>query len=198
MIPNNTIDNAIYHHGFYLQDNFLPITHYQNLRTTLQEQYQLGLFKTGKIGKTNNLTLQTSIRNDQIYWIDEHLPNTAIQIYFDALNKIKTLLNQSLFMGLHTIEAHFAIYNPGSFYKKHVDQFASTRDRRISCVYYLNENWQPEHGGELQLYNKDDTSLINIQPRGNRLICFKSDLPHEVAIAHATRYSIASWFRVRA
>jgi SM-20-related protein len=86
---------------------------------------------------------------------------------------------------------------PNGFYKKHVDQFATTKDRRISCVYYLNENWQPDFGGELTLYNTQDELLTHVQPLGNRFVCFNSDMPHEVCTAYQTRYSIAAWLKVR-
>ena len=79
----------------------------------------------------------------------------------------------------------------------HYQNLCKNLDRRISCVYYLNHNWQPEHGGELILYHKDNQLHTTIQPYGNRLVCFNSDLPHEVSTSHRMRYSIAAWFKVR-
>ena len=191
------IADEIHSHGFFVMDNFLPENHYQNLRTTIQALHQDGSFKSAKIGQNTRANHVPSIRNDQIYWLDEHMPNTAVQAYFTEMDNIKRTLNQSLFLGLNNIESHFAVYQPGNFYKKHVDQFLTTMDRRISCVYYLNEHWQPEHSGELVLYHQDNNPPVNIEPYGNRLVCFTSDLPHEVNTTYHTRYSIAGWLKVR-
>lgn len=191
------IDDEIHTHGFCILDNFLPKDHYQNVCQTIQTLHQDGTFKSAKIGQNTKASLAPTIRNDQIHWLDEQMPNPAIQTWFTEINQIRVTLNQSLFLGLNNIEAHFAVYQPGNFYKKHIDQFATTLDRRISCVYYLNQDWQPEHGGELKLYDLDDNPQINIEPYGNRLVCFNSDLPHEVSTAYHIRYSIASWLKVR-
>lgn len=191
------IDN-ICNNGFHIIDDFLPTKHYQALIKGLKNKYKQGNFKLAKIGDARHANHQTEIRNDHIYWLDDSLESDAIQVYFDNMNMIKHELNQSLFLGLDTLEAHFAVYQTGSFYKKHIDQFKRTLDRRISCVYYLNQDWQSEHGGELVLYNKQDQPLATVNPVGNRLICFTSDLPHQVNIAHHIRYSIAAWMKVRA
>lgn len=197
MTISNQIDESIYHNGFYISDAFLDVTCYQELKNTLKHTYCNGDFKLAKVGQALSANQQLTIRNDQIFWLDEAMPNFAVQAYFNKMQAIQTELNQSLFLGLNNIEAHFAVYQPGRFYKKHVDQFKGNLDRRISCVYYLNDNWQPEHGGELILYDKNDHCLIRVEPKGNRFICFNSDLPHEVSVAHHIRYSIAGWLKVR-
>ena len=178
-------------------DNFLAEPHYQHLRSTIQALHQDGSFKSAKIGQNTEENHTPSIRNDHIYWLDEYMQNSGIQAYFSEIDHIKRTLNQSLFLGLDHIEAHFAVYSTGSFYKKHVDQFKTNNDRRISCVYYLNEHWQPEHGGELTLYDLNDQPHMNIEPYGNRFVCFNSNLPHEVGMAYHIRYSIAGWLKVR-
>lgn len=178
-------------------DNFLADNHYKNLCETIKTSHTDGAFKSAKIGHHHDANHVPTIRNDQIYWLDKEMPESSIQIWFTAIDFIRKTLNQSLFLGLNTIEAHFAVYPPGSFYKKHVDQFVTTQERRISCVYYLNENWQPEHGGVLKLYTQDEMNHLNIEPHGNRLVCFNSNLPHEVSTAYHIRYSIAGWLKVR-
>ena len=201
MTSYKSIDDDIHAKGFFIIDNFLSDAHYQALRCTINELYLDGTFKSAKIGQNMNVKQVASIRNDHICWLDEDMSNPAIKAYFSAIDNIKQTLNESLFLGLDSIEAHFAVYSTGSFYKKHVDQFANNLDRRISCVYYLNDNWQPEHGGELVLYQKDNKEAlpyITLSPYGNRLVCFNSDLPHEVTMAYHTRCSIAAWLKVRA
>ena len=183
------IADGIYQHGFHIIDNFLDSDHYNALRTTIQLIHQNGYFKQAKIGQKLDQNLNASIRNDQIFWLDNQGDNHSINAYFDAITRLSETLNQALFLGLVDYEAHFAIYQPNNFYKKHVDQFATTQDRRISCVYYLNDEWREAFGGELKLYNKTDQLLANIMPIGNRFVCFNSDIPHEVCTA--------AWLKIR-
>ena len=187
MTNRRQIEDEIHARGFCIVDNFLTDNHYKEMCTTIRSLHRDNSLKSAKIGQKTGATHAPDIRNDQIYWLDEAMPNTAVKAWFTEIDNIRIALNQ----------AHFAVYQPGSFYKKHVDQFATNLDRRISCVYYMNEHWLPEHGGELTLYNLDDQPQINIEPCGNRLVCFNSDLPHEVSTAHHIRYSIAGWLKVR-
>lgn len=61
-------------------------------------------------------------------------------------------INQSLMLGLFGFESHFALYPTGSFYRRHLDQFQGASHRTVSCITYLNDDWLPEHGGALRLY----------------------------------------------
>lgn len=192
-----TIANELHQYGYHVIDNFLLDEHYLQLRATIQGLQEQGGFKPAKIGNQHNKTLNDTIRNDQTLWLDQTNENTGIMAYFTELKKICSKLNETLFLGLIDYEAHFAIYQPNSFYKKHVDQFRATRERRISCVYYLNQEWQQDFGGELRLYDQEDAPLTTILPLGNRFVCFNSDIPHEVFTAFKTRYSIAAWLKVR-
>ena len=183
--------------GFHIIDNFLQPTSYHALREALETTYQQGSFKPAKIGQKQEKADNTAIRGDQIFWLDKPSSNHAINEFFTHIDMLCATLNHSLFLGLIDYEAHFAIYQPNNFYKKHIDQFSTKKDRRISCVYYLNDDWQPAFGGELNLYDPQDQLLSSIMPIANRFVCFNSDLPHEVCTAYQTRYSIATWLKIR-
>jgi SM-20-related protein len=191
------IADEIYSKGFYIIDNFLEQATYQKLRETAELMNSKGYFKAAKIGNQLNTTHHSDIRNDRICWLDEERANEALNLYFLKVRALAKVLNQSLFLGLVDFESHFSIYQPGSFYKIHVDQFITTQERRISCVYYLNENWQEAFAGQLKLYDSDKQLLAAVLPEANRFICFSSDLPHEVCETHETRYSIAGWMKTR-
>lgn len=196
LTTNIQIDDALCDTGFHIIDQFLDERHYQNLRMLIRTHQNQ--FKHANIGHALKASNDKRIRNDQILWLDEQTDNESIKTYFNEISKLSKTLNQSLFLGLVDFEAHFSIYEPGSFYKKHVDQFSTAKERRISCVYYLNEEWPSNFGGELILYDQQGIPLPGILPRGNRFICFNSDITHEVQITHQTRYSIAGWLKVRA
>lgn len=47
--------------------------------------------------------------------------------------------------------------------------------RRINLLLYLNENWKPEWGGDLELWNSDASELMKtISPIINRLVIFNT------------------------
>lgn len=197
MINTDLLINNIDTNGFHIIDGFLDFTDYQSLYDIAQELYQKGLFTNAKIGLKKQAQQNKTIRSDEIHWLNEQSEVPAIQTYFKQIQKITHSLNQSFFLGLIEFETHFAVYQPGAFYQKHCDQFAITKDRKISCVYYLNKNWQQEFGGELKLYNHDDQFIETIYPMENRFVCFNSELPHEVCVTNQPRYSIAGWLKSR-
>lgn len=186
----------IYSRGFAIIEDFLPLDDYQDLSNTAQAMHSNGLFRSAKIGPQLLAGENSDIRSDKIAWLDDASRQKAIVSYFTKIRQLALVLNQSLFLGLEHFEAHFAVYPPGSFYRKHVDQFKSNQDRLISCVYYLNHHWQPGYGGQLKLY-EDNHPVLEIFPDGNRFICFKSSLIHEVCETKQTRYSIAGWMKIR-
>lgn len=196
MFANDLIENLC-GQGYHIIDNFLLDEHAHELRALAKELYQHGSFQNAKIGRAIQTQHNIKVRSDKICWLDQFEEHGSIRNYLNLMHEMLQVLNQSLFLSLHEFETHFALYQPGSFYKKHVDQFQSTKNRKISCVYYLNEYWQPTFGGSLILYSRQDELLQKVAPLGNRLICFNSELPHEVEVTHHARYSIAGWMKTR-
>ena len=48
------------------------------------------------------------------------------------------------------------------------------KHRRVNALLYLNSNWKPEYGGELELWNKEMTQCVkSVEPISNRLIIFR-------------------------
>ena len=114
------------------------------------------------------------------------------------MEKIKKLihyLNSTCYTRINHFEFHYAWYDPGSFYKRHLDQFKSNRGRKFSLVIYLNDNWQQTDAGNLRLYL--DGHDIDLFPVGGRAVFFKSDeVEHEVMPSPIRpRISIAGWLK---
>ena len=152
--------------------------------------------KKAGIGRSTDLTRDRSVRRDRIAWLHGiTAPQAAL---FDFFETIQAGLNQRLFIGLKRFEAHYATYQAGDFYKKHLDSFQGRASRVISLVLYLNESWRPEEGGELQVFNRENDNEVCAQvvPEAGRIAVFLSEeIPHEVSPAHRTRHSVACWFR---
>lgn len=191
----NQLIDGIADSGYYVLDEFLTKHTYHALQAELNTQYQQGNFLQARVGNIREAAHHPTIRGDRIAWIDAQDIQPATKTYISLIQALMLRLNAAFYLSLKTYELHYAVYPPGSFYKKHVDQFHQTRDRKISCVYYLNDNWQAAHAGELVLYGKSEQILTTVAPIGNRLICFNSTLPHEVLKTHALRYSVTGWLK---
>lgn len=186
------ITEGLAQEGYALVDHFLSENLTLQLLERLQELREEGAFKKAGIGKQQHFQIAQAVRGDYIKWID---PESARRVTHEYLEKIKSLmqhLNRTCFLGLKDYESHFAVYPPGTFYKRHADRFYQNPHRIISFVYYLNPGWTAEDGGILRLYLSPDRSE-EVVPVAGRLVCFRSEIEHEVLPAHKTRYSITGW-----
>ena len=107
-------------------------------------------------------------------------------------------LNTALFLGLFDYECHYAIYEKGADYAKHSDVLQGKKNRILTTVLYLNEDWHACDGGELVVFEPTGNSVIaTVNPTFGTMIIFLSEsFPHEVLMSHSTRRSISGWFRV--
>jgi len=173
-------------------DDFLPSNILSVSRHFLKERLELDEFKQAGIGALNEFRVEKTIRSDEIFWL-ERQRDLVLHDFFALVDDAIAQLNRLCFLSISGSEFHLAHYPPGSFYKRHLDQFDSRSNRLISMVCYLNEDWKPEHGGELRLHAKDGT-YYDVAPLPGRMILFKSDaVPHEVLLSKASRYSITGW-----
>ena len=152
-------------------------------------------YKTAGISSTKKLHVDNSKRRDRTLWLDE---DSGVQSeYLEFCNGLREYLNRSLYLGLTFYESHFAIYDKGDFYEKHLDSFRGEKNRVVTTVFYLNEDWNKEDGGELLMYDENDNLAETVIPNANTLVIFLSDkFPHEVLPSQTKRHSIAGWFRV--
>lgn len=152
-------------------------------------------FQRAGISASNMLHLDSSKRRDKIFWLDED--GAAMSEYLKFTERLREILNRELYLGLSYYEAHFARYEEGDFYEKHLDAFKHSKNRIVTTVLYLNKVWQEDDGGELIIYDMDGNAIQKVVPNGGRLVVFLSDkFPHEVLPAKAKRHSIAGWYRV--
>lgn len=132
------------------------------------------------------------IRGDKIRWITQDF--FAGFYYLHRINELAALLNRTLFAGIRHSEAHYACYPAGFGYLWHSDNPIGRDERVMSAVFYLNDEWQNEDGGALEIVDQYGVHH-EILPQANRLIVFDSNLRHQVQTAHRQRYSIATWMR---
>lgn len=182
-------------HKIGLKDAFFPEKLAKDLTNYLKSLYEENLLRSARIGANHLETLDKTIRKDYIYWLDKGHDNTIEDDFFLLIDEFVQYLNRYCYAGIVDYEFHFAYYEPGSFYKRHVDQFQNNNQRKYTFICYLNENWQKGDGGELNAYLNNET--IQIEPQYNRAVFFKSDeIEHEVLVAKKDRLSITGWFKV--
>lgn len=188
----NKLADDLAEQGFAIIDNFLLPS---EVNSILQlDEFQTGLlqFKKAGIGHKQEKQINEGIRGDYIQWIDRVTAAPALQVYLGKLNQVISFVNQTLYLSLKDYEVHMTQYPPGTFYKRHLDQFKKDDHRKLSALCYLNQNWKQEEGGQLRLYVKD--SSLDVLPEAGRLVCFRSDLlEHEVLAATRPRLSLTGW-----
>lgn len=156
--------------------------------------YQEAQFKDAGIGNDALLFKDKLLRSDKIYWLDRAHDDVDENLFFDLMDNFVGYLNTTCYTGITGYEFHYALYEKGSFYKKHLDQFRSNKSRAFSMIMYLNTEWTEKDGGELCVYHHDHRQ--NIAPTNGKCVFFKSDeLEHEVLITHALRLSITGWLK---
>lgn len=182
--------------GWSIQDNFFSEGFTQALMDEV-ENIQNDYMQQAGIGRKQDRQIILDTRRDYIQWID---PDKAIKIdYLKMMESFRIALNRRLFLGLFDYEAHFARYEEGAFYEKHIDAFKGQSNRILSMVLYLNEDWKEGDGGELIIYDEHNPEKVlgRFSPIKGRLAIFLSEcFYHEVNVAKRTRHSIAGWFRV--
>jgi len=186
------ITDALVDDGYIIIKNVLPLDLPNKLLTIAKDETA---FKRAGISGAGDLHLDKQRRRDKILWLDE---DSLAQSEFLAFSEgLREYLNRSLYLGLTYYEAHFAIYEKGDFYEKHLDAFKNSKNRVVTTVYYLNENFKESDGGELCIYDENEKLITRVVPDANTLVVFMSEkFPHEVLPAIKKRYSIAGWFRV--
>ena len=186
------IIDALVDNGYSVIPNALNPELCHSLKITAQTQRN---YRYAGISKSPRKHLDSRRRRDKISWLKED--SASQSHYLDFMQKLQEQLNHQLYLGINYYESHFAIYEEGAFYEKHIDAFKGGKNRVITTVYYLNDAWDEKDGGELIMYNEENQYINTIMPLANTLVIFLSEkFPHEVLPVNKPRLSIAGWFRI--
>ncbi|MDB5256490.1 MAG: putative proline hydroxylase [Chitinophagaceae bacterium] len=177
-----------------ISDSFLDTVlagHLKNNIVQLQQQQKLEGASTGNdAGRIQN----NQVRGDTIYWLDRKHNDMYENEFFDRMDAFVLYLNNSCYTGITSYEFHYTLYEPGTFYKRHKDQFKNDSSRQFSIINYLNEDWRLEDGGELLIQLPNEEQLI--APTNGKIVFFKSnELEHEVLYTTKNRMSITGWLK---
>jgi SM-20-related protein len=181
-------------HNIGVDTGFLNAELCKGLRENILQLQKDDLMVAAGIGNNKVKDTTQKMRGDKIYWMDKSRDNIYEQEFLQRVENFIEHLNRTCYTGINSYEFHYAVYEEGSFYKRHKDQFKNDSDRKFSLINYLNDNWLEEDGGQLLVYQND--TVQKILPQSQTAVFFKSDeMEHEVTMAHRSRMSITGWLK---
>jgi SM-20-related protein len=177
-----------------IAEHFITTALANHLKANLLSLYDNNLLLAAGTGNDTKLNHNKLVRSDVIYWLDKKHNNVHENEFFTQIEAFITYLNTSCYAGITSYEFHYSLYETGTFYKKHIDQFQDNSSRQFSMISYLNSNWQENDGGELLIHQKSNNQMIS--PTQGKTVFFKSnELEHEVLVTNERRMSITGWLK---
>jgi SM-20-related protein len=189
-----TLAEAVAQEGYALSHTFFSPELSRALAQAAAAFFAQDALRPAQIGKGPTQKQREDIRGDRIAWLDGQRLSGPFLPYWQQLETLRAYFAEYFRLALPWFETHLAVYPPGSFYRRHLDQFRATTNRAFTFLLYLNEGWQPAHGGSLRLYLP--AGPRDVVPRLGQFICFRSDLiEHEVLPTQQSRLSLSGWLR---
>ncbi|KAM9842708.1 prolyl hydroxylase EGLN3 [Aulostomus maculatus] len=191
---------ALLAHGFCYVDGLLGELVGDAVLEQVKEMHVAGALQDGRLVGAGLGVHRRSVRGDKIAWVSGS--ERGCEAISFLLNRIDQLISVCAHqLGGKAIrersKAMVACYpGNGAGYVKHVDN-PNYDGRCITCIYYLNKNWNTEeHGGVLRIFPEGKPYMVDIKPLFDRLLFFWSDRrnPHEVQPSYTTRYAITVWY----
>jgi len=177
-----------------ISEDFLSVSLALGLRQNLLLLNKDSSMVPAGIGNTLIKDELQKMRSDKTSWLQDDSKNDAEIEFMDMIRQFMGHLNRTCFTGLNAFEFHYALYETGTFYKRHTDQLRYDDNRKFSMITYLNENWKESDGGQLVIYQ--DGAAQQISPNNQKAIFFQSDvLEHEVVVAKQSRLSVTGWLK---
>jgi SM-20-related protein len=176
--------------GFSVKDNAFTEEVIQALTAEFEDKLLSQNFTPARVGRSFGPTLNSDIRSDVIYWLGKE------SLWDTIVKEMIPFFNRELFIGINDYEFHYALYKESGHYDYHFDENpnSSSQTRRLlTILLYLNQNWDENWGGKLEIENGRAFS-----PNWNRLIVFESSkFKHRVAPTQKLRRSLTGWLMHR-
>ena len=177
-----------------IAENFLPENLGIQLSANLIKLYQSNQLLSARIGNKTVVDHDKLIRNDRIYWLDKTHNDKFENQFFNLMDDLVSYLNHTCYAGITNYEFHYTLYEKGSFYHKHLDQFKNNDSRKYSMIFYLNAGWKTGDGGELCIHHPN--RLQYISPKNGKCVFYRSnEVEHEVMLNNKPRMSITGWLK---
>ncbi|KDO24298.1 hypothetical protein SPRG_09935 [Saprolegnia parasitica CBS 223.65] len=187
--------------GYVVRHGLLGPNDAAAVHAACSELRALNPLRPAQVGLGDVTTHVASARGDQLLWLpqDESALPPPLQRLLQHIEKlVYGLVKASPGLGIRNMRStQFAIFpGNGARFVPHVDTPTPTTtkpSRRLTCLYYLNPHWVPDHGGALRLHLANN--VVDIAPTLDTLVLFRSaDVRHEVRPAFADRLALTIWY----
>ena len=185
-------------HGYFVVDNFCSLDDARAARAAAQRLLDAHVLKPAGVSRAGSL--QPRIRGDLTTFLDEHDLDPGFVGVVSALSTFQATLREQAWLTLPRRELQLGCYpGDGTGYARHLDAFRGaslTGHRRVTVVLWLNEGWQPAHGGCLRVTadSGETNAVVDVEPLLARAIVFWSErIPHEVLPCAAPRFALTMW-----
>jgi SM-20-related protein len=180
--------------GFFVVDNFCSLNDARAARAAAQRMVDAQQLSPAGVSRAGSV--QPRIRGDLTTFLDETELDAGFVGVVAALTDFQAALREQAWLTLPRRELQLGCYpGDGTGYARHLDAFRGASligHRRVTVVLWLNDGWQPEHGGCLQVTT--DTGMVDVEPVLGRAIVFWSErVPHEVLPCFAPRFALTMW-----
>jgi Rps23 Pro-64 3,4-dihydroxylase Tpa1-like proline 4-hydroxylase len=142
----------------------------------------------------NDLRFRSGYRLESDGYPEDNPINTGMSLDISKDDEIYKIFSQKLFnifeevKSLNIYRMYINCFAPLEWPYFHTD--IDSPYNGITCLYYLNNYWDLNDGGETQFFV--DNSIIAIPPIPNRVVCFDSRLLHKAtSFRNKQRFSIA-------
>uniref|UniRef100_K3WGI2 procollagen-lysine 5-dioxygenase n=1 Tax=Globisporangium ultimum (strain ATCC 200006 / CBS 805.95 / DAOM BR144) TaxID=431595 RepID=K3WGI2_GLOUD len=208
--------------GFVVKDAFLGSEHAVTVRDALLALTKTESFHEAKVGHGDHLRNERAVRGDRIHWVKRPSDLNRSDLLHPAILYLMKQVESAAYAFKQTnpdldlrnvTSTQFAIFpGDGSRFVKHTDTYSTAHQdesgtssssdglvRVLTCVYYLNQDWVPEHEGQLRVYVKGTSTLLmqhwDVAPKLDTLVVFRSlDVEHEVLPTFYERMAITVWY----
>jgi SM-20-related protein len=190
--------------GYAVCTGLLPPGLVASLRVEQRRREDGGELVAAKVGRGDGAhAVSASLRQAQSSWINGQ--SAAERQFLEFADRLRLAINRRLMLGLFEFEAQFLHYPPGGYYRRHIDALHGERNRVVSLVAYLNEDWATADGGALAIWSAGGQGaplgepVVEVMPlSGTVVLMLSEEIPHEARMARRERRAIAGWFRVNA
>ncbi|XP_076036294.1 HIF prolyl hydroxylase isoform X2 [Oratosquilla oratoria] len=192
--------------GLCVLEGFFGEARADKVLTEVLNMHDQGIFRAGQVvSRQVQEHAREQIRGDKIAWVTGSEPNCH------NIGQLAKLVDAVILRANnHPSAGKLAEYNikwrtkamvacypgRGARYVRHMDN-PNGDGRCITAIYYINKDWEEQHGGILRIYPEDNNEHVaNIEPRFDRMLFFWSDRrnPHEVLPSNKMRYAITIWY----
>jgi SM-20-related protein len=132
-LATNRVCAAITDDGCAVEADFLPQSTVAALADEARARDAAGELHAAAVGRGSARAQRSEVRGDRILWLDEASAGPKQQPFWQAMEALRTTLNEKLLLGLFSFEAHYALYPPGAFIDATATSFAAA-PRHRACA----------------------------------------------------------------